>query len=323
MDVVSGHTSAAAQPATQRSSDVTDRHVLHFGPDVHEPGGMANVISAYLVADLSPWLIQAVPSYASGSRLRWALSLLGALRVMALTSRHRVAGVHLHVSERFDILRSLALIEIATRRHIPGVLTLHGADFMTEVRKRPRLVAALLRRATAVTVLSPEVQNAVRRLGAKDVRLIANPAPEHGEVRDVTQSTQVLFAGEIGRRKGVDVLLEAWPAIRASRPDLTLRLAGPAAEPQLIARLPSGVAYAGVLSPEDVRRELAASCLAVLPSRAEQMPMFILEALAAGVPVVATAVGANELLVGPAGTIVPASDADALASAVVELLDDP
>ena len=303
------------------SHDPVRATVLHFGPDVREPGGIAHVIRSYLDADLEPWRTEAVSSYSGRSRPRALGALLHAVAVLA--ARRGIAGAHLHVSQRFDIVRSLVLLELARLRRLPRVVTLHGSEFMHEVHTRPRLVRALLRRADAVTALSTEVEEAVRRLGGENVRLLPNPVHLKPAPSTLSSRRQVLFAGAIGSRKGVDVLLQAWPKVHAARPDVSLLLVGPPDEPDLVAAVPAGASYGGLVDFEAVAAALERSCLAVLPSRAEAMPTFILEAMAAGVPVVSTPVGSIESVVTGAGAIVPVGDADALANAIVELLQEP
>jgi glycosyltransferase involved in cell wall biosynthesis len=73
----------------------------------------------------------------------------------------------------------------------------------------------------------------------------------------------------------------------------------------------------------DVADLLAAADLAVLPSRWEGSPLAAHEALAAGVPLIATAVGGVPLLVGNGARLVPPNDPAALAAALRELLDNP
>jgi glycosyltransferase involved in cell wall biosynthesis len=73
---------------------------------------------------------------------------------------------------------------------------------------------------------------------------------------------------------------------------------------------------------DDVARQLAASDVFVLSSTSEGMPVSVLEAMAAGLPVVASAVGGIPELVGETALLVPPSDADALAEALDRLLAD-
>ncbi len=284
---------------------------------------MAQVIRCYFDADLEPWDVEFVSSYTYVSRPRQLVRLVASATTVATQSRRRTAGVHIHASERFDLVRTLLLLQIARCRGLPTVITLHGARFMEDVRRAPWLVRAILKHARAVTVLSEEVRQSALALGARTVEMLPNPARERPPATALTARKQVVFAGEIGHRKGVDVLLSAWPAVYAAHPEVSLMLLGPVVEPSLVERLPAGAVFGGLAPHETVIDALEASCLAVLPSRAEAMPMFLLEALAAGIPVVATAVGAVSETIGDAGAIVPVDDPEALATAIVELLNDP
>jgi glycosyltransferase involved in cell wall biosynthesis len=129
--------------------------------------------------------------------------------------------------------------------------------------------------------------------------------------------------------KGLDLLLDAAARLAPDHPDVVFRVAGegedrPALE-QGAAR--SGLAERFVLegSVADVPGFLAGLDVAVLCSRAEGMPNAVLEYMAAGRPVVATAVGATPELIadGEHGLLVPPGDAAALARAIARLLADP
>ncbi len=284
---------------------------------------MARVIQSYVEADLRPWTVEFLSTYTSRSRARQLARLIISLAALSTRPRQRTHGVHVHASHGFDLVRTLLLLEIARRRALPTVITIHGDHFMKEVRRAPRLVQAILTRAGAVTVLSDEVHASALSLGAQRVCLLPNPVRLRAPATGLAERTQALFAGEIGYRKGVDVLLKAWAAVHDARPDVSLLLLGPVTEPALVESLPAGVRLGGSLPHPAVMEALNASCLALLPSRSEAMPVFVLEAMAAGVPVVATRVGAVETILGDAGVIVPVGDSDALAAAIIGLLDDP
>src|SRR5262249_49939982 len=77
-------------------------------------------------------------------------------------------------------------------------------------------------------------------------------------------------------------------------------------------------------TPRPTREALAMACALVVPSRAESMPYVVLEAIAAGVPIVATRVGGVPEIFGPrADELVPPGDAAALAAAIDHMLADP
>jgi glycosyltransferase involved in cell wall biosynthesis len=135
------------------------------------------------------------------------------------------------------------------------------------------------------------------------------------------QPERVLFAAERRRMKGLDVLLDAWPAVRAARPEAILVVAGRAGD---VAPAPvDGVEWVGAVPRARVAALLAGSRVAVLPSRAEVMPMVVLEAMAAARPVVATPVGELPDIVGEDGALVPVGDRAALAAALVRFLGAP
>lgn len=130
--------------------------------------------------------------------------------------------------------------------------------------------------------------------------------------------------------KGHDELLEAVAAVAREGFDLRLAVVGEGhwGEPLITKRAEElGIANrVHVLGfRDDVPRVLAGSDLFVLPTPSEGLSIAIMEAMAAGLPVVATAVGGNPELVEPGitGLLVPAGDAGALAAALREIAGDP
>ena len=136
--------------------------------------------------------------------------------------------------------------------------------------------------------------------------------------------------------KGLDVLLDAWRRLTDARPgrDLRLVLVGTGQSAGEFRALLATGAYPGVhwhdafvLDRAVLRGYLAAGDAYVLASRREGFPVALVEALAAGLPVVATDVsGARDVVETapePVGAVVPVGDAGALADALGALLDDP
>jgi glycosyltransferase involved in cell wall biosynthesis len=127
------------------------------------------------------------------------------------------------------------------------------------------------------------------------------------------------------QQKGVDVLLRALPLL----PDVTAVVAGDGSERRQLRELARSlgvserVVWLGWC--DEPRRHLGALDVFVLPSRSEGFPLAIVEAMLAGLPVVASDVGSvrEAVLDGHTGVLVPPDDVEALARALRELLDDP
>jgi len=138
--------------------------------------------------------------------------------------------------------------------------------------------------------------------------------------------------GAIGRletQKGFDLLLDAFARLRQERPEAALLIVGEGSVrgelEEAARRLAFGeaVRFAGAVP--DAGPFLRRFDLFVLPSRWEGFPLTILEAMAAGVPIVATAVDGSVEAIrhGTDGLLVPPEDAEALAKAMREALSDP
>jgi glycosyltransferase involved in cell wall biosynthesis len=232
--------------------------------------------------------------------------------------------VHVHLSERGSFIREGALLVLAKRRGLATAATIHGASFLPFARRRPRFVATVLRHADLVTCLDREVLEIVRTM-APDTRveLLANPVPLYSGIPPADQTDEVvLFAGEIGIRKGADVMLGAWEILSRERTEARCIMAGPRTDLQIpdLERLE----IRPPVAPQEMVELLSQARVVALPSRAEGMPMVLTEAMSAGRPFVSTPVGGiSELAAGGGGTLVPVADAGALASALLELLADP
>ncbi len=134
-----------------------------------------------------------------------------------------------------------------------------------------------------------------------------------GEVR-------ALFVGGDFGRKGGEELLAAWKALR---PDAHLDIV---TQSDIETSLPGVTVHRGVRPNSPALRALfSQASLFVFPTRADCLPLAVLEAAAAGLPVISTAVGAipEAVLDGQTGRIVPVSDSDALASALDALFKNP
>lgn len=243
-----------------------------------------------------------------------------------------------------DVVVSMhPLLMPARRAH--QVITIHDLDFLAhperttaEIRRDySSLVRDHARRAALVVVNSADTARAVQtQLSVSPDRIvecrpglpgwIGQPAP-----RPVPGAGYVLFVGTLEPRKNIGTLLDAWALLVKRAPGLPkLRLVG-AARPEAgswLARLQvppllGTVEYAGYVPDAERRATYEGARLLVLPSWHEGFGLPALEAMALGVPVVASNRGALPEVVGDAGALVSPDDARGLAAAIESVLGDP
>lgn len=138
-------------------------------------------------------------------------------------------------------------------------------------------------------------------------------------------AADLLFIGELRHLKGVDVLIEAVARLRSGGRMVSATIVGAGAEREVFEQqaarlgLADSVRFPGAMP---ARQAFALGRLLVVPSRAESLPYVVLEAGAAGRPLIASRVGGIAEILGPdADRLVPPDDADALAAAIAHSLD--
>ncbi|WP_295458806.1 glycosyltransferase family 4 protein [uncultured Thiodictyon sp.] len=291
-----------------------------------------------------------VDSYGPGPRALMPFWFAAALaRLIWQGHWQKTDVVHIHMAAFGSAARKLILAAVARRLGLLVVLHLHGsrlADFIDGLSPRRR--GWLVRQLTAVdrlVVIGHYWQDYLtRRLGipTERVTIIFNGVPDPGWRSD-TRATpasagrepepkpcKLLALGELGPRKGTPEILSA-----LATPDLQQRawvatLAGNGLVAHYRAQLrglglATRVSLPGWLGADEARGLLAQSDILLLPSRWEGLPIAILEAMAAGVAVIATPVGAvaDAITNGETGLLTAPGDVSALAEAIVQLIDDP
>ena len=176
------------------------------------------------------------------------------------------------------------------------------------------------RRLAAVTAVSQVAAAAVEPL-FDEVTVIPN-AVEVGTVPDVDRvATRVAFVGRDDARKGLDVLLEAWPGVVAAIPDAELVVIGTDRTDR------PGVRFLGRIADADKMAALAGAAVFCAPNLGgESFGITLVEAMAAGCRVVASDLPGFREVLGGLGDLVPPGDPEALAGALVTALaarDDP
>jgi glycosyltransferase involved in cell wall biosynthesis len=160
------------------------------------------------------------------------------------------------------------------------------------------------------------------------VRVVHNgvAASEFAPVEPARDATDLVFVGELRTLKGVDVLIDAIALLRRRGQAVTATFVGDGPDRVTFERavdthnLGAAARFVGAMP---ARAAFALGRILVLPSRAESLPYIVLEAAAAGVPLIATKVGGLSEIVGPdADALVPPGHPEALADAIATALHD-
>ncbi|HEU4355251.1 MAG TPA: glycosyltransferase family 4 protein [Actinomycetota bacterium] len=217
----------------------------------------------------------------------------------------------------------------------PLVATFHSGAAPARLYDVAGPVLRRLARRIAVRIAVSETAAEVarRRLGGRfevvpngvDVARFAGAAPA-----DLGSGPKILFVGRLDERKGFPVAAEAFALLADQRPELRLVVAGDGPERSAAARLPArareGIMFLGSVPNEDLPPIHAACDLFVAPNvGGESFGIVLVEAMAAGLPVVASAIpGFTEVLRdGIDGLLVRPGDAAATAGAIERILDEP
>lgn len=245
----------------------------------------------------------------------------------------------------YDVVHAAHPIRIPSRQ-AAQVVTVHDLDFLRhpertrgEIRRDyPALAPAHIRAADAVIAVSSHTAADIETLtGRPAASIVIAPLGRPDWPRRLGEPSDgvLLFLGTLEPRKNISGLLDAYERLLARRtavglttPRLVLAGGAGAGSDVLIGRARSGtlagqVEITGYVDPDHridtYRRALAL----VMPSHTEGFGLPALEAMTIGVPVVAADRGALPEVLGGAGEVCDASDADALATAMSRVIDDP
>ncbi|RZI85839.1 MAG: glycosyltransferase [Rubrivivax sp.] len=280
---------------------------------------MTQVVNGYLAWPFQHFTLGVIVSRGASSGWGAVKLFTSALwQVLRLKDRRREVVV-VHLSQGGSFVREGVLLAMARWRGFGVVAHMHGSRFVAFAERWPRLVGSVLRRAHRVIVLSDATAAAVRRhVEAHRVVLVPNAVPEGVSA---PKERLLVFGGSVSVRKGVDVLLGAWQQVLPE--GWRLVIAGPFADIQPPNPPVPQVEFLGAVPHQALMGWLDRSAVAVLPSRDEAMPMFILEALARRNCVVSTRVGGIPgVLSGGRGELIEPGNVQALAGAIRRITSD-
>lgn len=261
--------------------------------------------------------------------------------------RARVAGridlLHLNVAGRGSTLRKVVLSELAGLLSLPTVVHLHDYDYGVDLARRSRFgrrwVRRMFRRARLVLVLGERDRRTVTAemggMSAARVVVLPNAVPDTsasapGRRQEASRGCiNIVFVGSLDSRKGLSDLLRALAAPELRRRAWRLHVVGRGDTPRFVRQaselaLENRVVFHGWLPRDAVAALYRDADVFALPSHAEGLAMALLEAMAHGLAIVATPVGAHleAVTAEKEALLAPPGDVDALRRAMTRLMVD-
>jgi len=312
--------------------------VMQFGPALTVRGGVSSV--EQLICDyLPPYVsMRHVPTTEDGSAIAKASVFARAVQVLRRSLESLDPTIsHIHFASRGSTLRKVILAEMVARAGRPLVMHAHGAEFDQFHRRLPaavrRNVNRTLQHANVFITLSTQWRDFYAEeceISPSKIVVLPNPVrvpaevPERGG-RDVVQ---FLHLGRLGERKGSYDLVNAFaglPEGLRSRARLVMAGDGDFEGVRKLAQpLGSQVEVHSWIDTHARDRLLQKSDVFALPSRAEGVPMALLEAMANGLPSITASVGGipDVFRNGLDGVLVTPGDLGQIRAAMIRLISD-
>jgi glycosyltransferase involved in cell wall biosynthesis len=254
-------------------------------------------------------------------------SKVDVIRLRALVrSIKKTSSDLVHVNASTLTNNRYALLSAALAR-TPAVATVH-LPLSAASRTQRLALSVYYRQAARVIAVSAEVARVLRsecHVAEGRISTVANGVTVTGNLRPRRAPGDTVVVGAMGRlvaQKGFDVLLEASRRLSLDRVRLQLRIAGEGPEQAALSRQATGMDVIWDGQVEDTDAWLDGLDVFCLPSRLEGLPFALLEAMARGLPCVATDVGDVRATVGSGVVLVAPEDPEALATAMRGLIED-
>ena len=312
-------------------------------PNPMVKGGIAAVVNGYRGSQLEKdYKIIYVESYKDGSKLAKLLKGMGGYFHFAkvlLIDKPDI--IHIHSSFGPSFYRKMPFIYMASWSKLPIINHIHGADFdefyVNASKKKRKQIEKVYSKCSLLIALSEEWKQRLSQIVSESkITIIENYSiPHEDALKNRLKrkcNNQVLFLGELGRRKGCYDIPNVIKKVKKEIPNVKFILAGAGSEVDEAAirhlmndnGVTENVIFPGWVRGDEKDRLLKDADLFFLPSYNEGMPMSVLDAMGYGLPIVSTNVGGIPKIVhnGENGYCCEPGDTDNLAIRIINLLEN-
>lgn len=308
--------------------------VLMVGPDLSLHGGIVSVVQGYLDGDLPracdafEYLGTGVGSSKFGKVFSFARALVGYARAMPSYDI-----IHLHISARGSYKRKSIMARMAHKAGKKVILHDHDGEFKKAFEESGYVYRSDVRKTFAiadrVVVLSEEWRDyfAENVCDPEKIHVVHNGVKVPNQPCSSCSHQDVLFLGRLDARKSPDVLLRASREVLKRFPETKVVFGGDG-EVEKNKRLAEelGIAdrceFCGWVTGDEREALFEHAAVYCLPSKNEGMPMSVLEAMARGIPTIATSVGGIPQVIrdGVNGYLMPVDDESKLSGLLCTLM---
>lgn len=236
--------------------------------------------------------------------------------------------VHVHFGQVAASVAATCL-----ENHIPYVVTEHSSAVNTDTipERDKRKLQYTYSHAAAVIAVSQSLSRRIREHTGVEAKVIPNIIDlskfQHNDEKERRLTCRLISAGNLKYEKGFDTLIRAFSIVREQNPEASLLIMGDGPEREALREqiqrlgLENSVTLYGRYNREEFAEKLRESDVFVLASRSETFGVVYAEAMAAGLPVIASRCGGPEDFVNERnGLLVPVDDVQSLTEAMLRML---
>lgn len=266
----------------------------------------------------------------------WGMFYVGSVALFLYRKRNQYTIIHCHILQEFQSIVAI-LFKLLFKKKVVVKMSSSGLTSDLSLMKGSlagKITLRLLKKADRIISLCSQSTAELLECGFPSGMVVEIPNGVDGTIFSGTGARKapaqriITFVGRFDSFKGVEYLIEAFKQVLDRKRDVMLKLVGSGVlEEQLRHRAAAlGIERKVIFRgwQEDIAAELSMTDIFVLPSLSEGMSNVLLEAMACGLPVVATAAGGTFDVIRHRvnGIVVPPRDPSALGNALVELLEN-
>ena len=314
---------------------------LTIATDSNGLGGIATVLNIYKKCGFFNRLnMILIPAHSTNKSFlglcKIKLYFFSFIKIIFYFVFYKVGLAHVHMASRGSYLRKSLLIRFIKMLGGKVILHLHGGEFKEFYskecsKKKQKHIKRTFELVDAVIVLSTQWLSWMKEIleRTEHISVIYNAVPKLKLDRSEIQPGLIAFLGRIGQPKGVLDLLWAFPKVLEACPNAELMLAGDGdiasfkKEAETLG-IEKSVHFLGWVAGADKEALLAKADVYCLPSYNEGFPVGVLEAMSAGVPVVASKAGGipDAIEDQKEGLLVDAGDIEGLSTALITMIKE-